>query len=378
MGAALHLALLALLSACKDGSPQETAAPIDADGDGYPAEEDCDDSDPQIHPGQTEVCNGGVDDDCDGLADDADPDVSIQAGVTWWPDGDGDGFGAGPAQLSCVLPSGGLYDDTDCDDTNAASYPGAPEICDGQDNNCQGSIDEGLLGQGPLCAAKTCLTLSESGESTSGTYWIDPSASDPFLAYCDLVSDGGGWTLLSWTFDGAWPSDIRIWQSEPYPGLDICETLDCSAGSAGTADRMQALIQASTSFGSGMSTSTLDTFQTLEAYEYASAFDYGDLSATTLSIDTYNECQVSGAIEGVNRVLQGPRDYDGQAVWLSPELRCMDDQHSEGRNYMWSYASSSPCSSSSTMPGVYLNNWTPSSTGPYPVNQTRARSSWLR
>lgn len=50
--------------------------PVDSDGDGYFAEEDCDDGDAQIHPGAEERCNG-LDDDCDGatdLADDLDAD----------------------------------------------------------------------------------------------------------------------------------------------------------------------------------------------------------------------------------------------------------------------------------------------------------------
>ncbi len=99
---------------------------------------DCDDTDPAIHPGATEVCNN-LDDDCDGAVDE---------GVTtdYYPDGDGDGFGAtGVAPTpACSPPSGMLEDHSDCDDTDPAVNPSAPEICNGIDDNCDGSIDEGF------------------------------------------------------------------------------------------------------------------------------------------------------------------------------------------------------------------------------------------
>ena len=44
------------------------ASVLDADGDGYEVGEDCDDDDPLVNPGQTEICDDGVDNDCDGLA----------------------------------------------------------------------------------------------------------------------------------------------------------------------------------------------------------------------------------------------------------------------------------------------------------------------
>jgi bacillopeptidase F len=45
---------------------ERVAAPVDADGDGYPAETDCDDSDPKVHPGAREQRRDGIDQDCNG------------------------------------------------------------------------------------------------------------------------------------------------------------------------------------------------------------------------------------------------------------------------------------------------------------------------
>ena len=99
---------------------------------------DCDDSEPAINPGATEVCNG-VDDDCDG---DTDEDDAIDA-IPWFLDSDGDGFGDGAAvAYACSQPSSHAADGTDCDDSDAEVNPDAIEVCNGVDDDCDGDTDE--------------------------------------------------------------------------------------------------------------------------------------------------------------------------------------------------------------------------------------------
>jgi hypothetical protein len=112
---------------------------FDADGDGlrtdaHPSDgvatfgEDCDDLDATVAPGAIELCDG-QDNDCDGV-------LPIDE-----TDGDGDG------SVECVVDEGGwdgigVPNHGDCDDTDATVQPGAAELCDGQDNDCDGALPD--------------------------------------------------------------------------------------------------------------------------------------------------------------------------------------------------------------------------------------------
>jgi hypothetical protein len=102
---------------------------------------DCNDTVAAIRPGATELCDG-IDNDCDGSVD--------EGGLTriWYRDLDEDGFGdaAATQATACGAPAppGYVADDRDCDDGNAARFPGNPEICDALDNDCDATVDEGL------------------------------------------------------------------------------------------------------------------------------------------------------------------------------------------------------------------------------------------
>ena len=182
-----------------DGDTDEdvtTTFYADSDGDGYGDEDDsteactqpsgyvtdrtdCDDSSKGVSPAASEVCDG-VDNNCDGSTDGSDAiDPS-----TFYADGDSDGYGdVDDSTEACTQPSGYVENDDDCDDAAAAIYPGAAETCDGEDNDCDGSVDEG--------AASTFYADSDSDgygdvdDSTDGC--TQPSG---YVANADDCDDG--------------------------------------------------------------------------------------------------------------------------------------------------------------------------------------------
>ena len=125
-----------------DGSVDED---FDGDGDGafdaanadcnnqYGAAVDCDDTDPAVNPSAVEVCNA-IDDDC-------------QFGVDDSFDVDGDGYLDG-SDPGCAATYGA--NSLDCDDLNNAIFPGAGETCDGVDEDCDGVIDQTFDQDGDL------------------------------------------------------------------------------------------------------------------------------------------------------------------------------------------------------------------------------------
>lgn len=117
---------------------------------GYVAEHsDCDDAKASVHPGAAEVCDQ-IDNDCDQLIDSADPNVT--GTLPFYRDLDHDNVGAGAATYACEAPTGYVASSNDCNDNDNLTYPGAPEICDGADNDCDGGID-GTLAQPNRCTA---------------------------------------------------------------------------------------------------------------------------------------------------------------------------------------------------------------------------------
>ncbi len=149
---AVLLALTLLLTACGDPKDDTGTASPDDDDDGYTlADGDCDDGDPAVHPGATEVCDEqDVDEDCSGAADDEDEGVDPTTLLDWYVDADADGYGdADTSMQACDAPDAyvaGADDGVafDCDDLDDTVNPGATEVCDEEDvdEDCDGLVND--------------------------------------------------------------------------------------------------------------------------------------------------------------------------------------------------------------------------------------------
>jgi hypothetical protein len=132
----LLLASALLLPACGP-DVNVTKRDVDNDGDGYTTEVDCDDAHASVNPDAVERCDG-LDNDCDTLTDEDATDAT-----TWYADVDGDGHGdADAATVACDAPADAVAEAGDCDDADATAFPGAAELCDGVDDDCDGAVDE--------------------------------------------------------------------------------------------------------------------------------------------------------------------------------------------------------------------------------------------
>ena len=219
----LLLVPLALFACNPDSSgtkPPPAGTDDGEDGDGY-TDDDCDDNDSSVHPGAPELCNG-IDDNCDGVVDE---DLERD----WYADDDGDGFGSLVSPVSaCAMPDGYVNANTDCNDEDATSFPGADERCDGADNDCDGTTDEDAVdpttwyedadadGYGDpardtrACDAPAGMVADDTDcdDANAGTHpgadeWcngededcdgaIDEDALDPITWYADSDDDGFG------------------------------------------------------------------------------------------------------------------------------------------------------------------------------------------
>lgn len=176
-----------------DIDEQGDACDTDDDNDGSLDVNDCAPLDPSIHPGAIELCNN-VDDNCNG---------EIDEGFRFYQDSDVDGYGNPNnfvQECSGVEPPGYLSDHSDCNDGNDLVHPGAQEICNGLDDDCDGLIDEGAhqptitpSGVVNICAGTTILLTASPG----GNYqWyrnnkVLPGQTSQTL----LVSTSGGYSV---------------------------------------------------------------------------------------------------------------------------------------------------------------------------------------
>jgi hypothetical protein len=183
------LPLLAIL-ACTgvdDEVPADSCQDGDCDHDGWNTTgngpRDCDDHDESVNPGASEICHNGKDDDCNGVKDD--PSLCGEDDCVSPNDCDGDHY-AKPGTPG--VPN----DMVDCDDRNSSIHPGAAEICNNVDDNCDGQIDEGCHGTGG--------TGGTTGTGGSGNY-PGTGGSVSTGGTTSSGGTGGGTVVVDFRFD---------------------------------------------------------------------------------------------------------------------------------------------------------------------------------
>jgi hypothetical protein len=174
----------------------------DVDRDGYRAGLDCDDGRVNVRPGGTESCGDGLDDDCDGLIDCAQPSCA-NAGPPERCDGldndcDGmvdEGFSLGylcTAGMSTCARDGRIVCASDALSSTCSELPdltrAMPEVCNGADDDCDGTPDNGFalgspcqLGLG-VCARSGVLVCVDGGAAGCS---VAPDAASAGREVCD-------------------------------------------------------------------------------------------------------------------------------------------------------------------------------------------------
>ncbi len=191
------------------GVTETTTWYLDSDGDGFGDSEfttqacdipddyadnaeDCDDLEASTSPEGKESCDE-VDNDCDDSVDEGQPSDS----TSWYRDADGDTYGDPDDSVqACEAPSGYIADSDDCDDEDFDVSPAGTETCDGEDEDCDGSVDERSTGSSSVCSLLNCMEVLTADPTTAtGVATIEPETGYFIDVWCDMDSSGGGWTL---------------------------------------------------------------------------------------------------------------------------------------------------------------------------------------
>ena len=154
---------------------------------------DCDDGNIAINPAAVEVCDGTVDNDCNGLADDLDAGLDVSTATSWYADNDGDGDGdASDMLIQCTQPVDYVVSSTDCDDGDS-SVEGLDLDLDGF-STCDADCDDG---DNSVYACNVCIDSDVAMELgyniISG---INTNSGDDFTLSCGAVGED---IVYEWT-----------------------------------------------------------------------------------------------------------------------------------------------------------------------------------
>jgi hypothetical protein len=209
----------ALIGGCSYLSEDDLAARMDLDGDGVARPEDCDDG-----------------------------DAGVGIAPFWYVDADEDGFGDSAAELvqRCEAASKLVENGGDCDDADAAIFPGADEYCNGRDDDCDEVVDEEPTVDGtswyldqdgdgfgdPSTAVEACSApperIADGTDCDDGDSGIHPGARDVCNGVdddCNGLDDDLVWYADS-DGDGYGDPSVLIYSCE-QPSDYVADDQDC-------------------------------------------------------------------------------------------------------------------------------------------------------
>ncbi|MCK6516040.1 hypothetical protein L6R46_13390 [Myxococcota bacterium] len=221
----------------------------DADGDGFAACEECDDTSRSVNPAATEICDD-VDNDCDGEAD-----VGAIDAETWYQDADADAYGDADFPVeSCDAPEGYAAVSGDCDDLEASMNPGASEVCDGLDNDCDSVVDDNASDAGTWYSDRDNdgygdgATAKTSCEQPTGTVDNDgdcddrePLAWTDAAEVCDEVDNNCDGSVDEGVTTTYYADNDEDGYGNPSRSTDACEAPDGYITASGDCDDKEPL-----------------------------------------------------------------------------------------------------------------------------------------
>ncbi len=183
------------------GGPDFPGGEADADADGVRECDDCDDGDPDNFPGNEEVCDGD-DNDCDG---DPGPGEEVDQDIDGFPDCD------------------------DCDDNDGGVFPGNEEQCDGRDTDCNELADFGGDPDAEIDADNDgFIACAECDDTEEAVRPGIQEECDGLDTDCDGTANYQGEPEVDADMDGAWScddcaeNDVTVYGGAP----ELCDGLD--------------------------------------------------------------------------------------------------------------------------------------------------------